>query len=219
MLVDAIELLVGGRGDAALVREGAERADLSAEFDFDSKALASWLSESELTGDPGMVILRRTIDRTGRSRCFINGHAATLAQLKSAGEYLIDIHGQHEHQSLLRAAAQRELLDARAGAGETAKETAEAYRAWKRLQTLADEAEKNFAQREAEREEIQSLYSDLKNLGPGEGEWERVSAEHTRLQHGSSLLGGAQSALETLVEAEGASLAQLSAVAARLKAL
>ena len=220
ILVDAIELLVGGRGDAALVREGAERAELSAEFEVDKKSsLIDWLEEGGLAGDPGSVILRRSIDRGGRSRCFINGHAATLAQLKAAGEHLVDIHGQHEHQSLLRPAAQRALLDSHAGADDLVKETSEAYRAWQRLQALADEAEKNFSQREAERLSIQEQANDLKKLAPREGEWEQVSAEHTRLQHGSSLLGGAQSALEALAESEGACLAQLAAVASRLRAL
>jgi DNA repair protein RecN (Recombination protein N) len=219
ILVDAIELLVGGRGDAALVREGAERAELSAEFDFDNDSLSAWLAEAELTGDRGTVLLRRTIDRSGRSRCFINGHAATLAQLKAAGEHLIDIHGQHEHQSLLRPAAQRALLDAHAGCESLAAETAEAFRSWKRLDALADEAEKNFAQREGQRSEIQDLVLELKRLSPREGEWAQVAAEHTRLQHGSSLLGGAQSALEALQESEGACLSQLSAVASRLKSL
>jgi DNA repair protein RecN (Recombination protein N) len=220
ILVDAIELLVGGRGDAALVREGAERAELSAEFAAAQKSLLTdWLAEADLLGDPGTVILRRTVDRGGRSRCFVNGHAVTLAQLKVAGEHLVDIHGQHEHQSLLRPAAQRALLDAHAGNEELVSQTAEYHRAWKRLQTLADEAEKTFAQREAERSEIQSLANDLKKLALREGEWEQVCAEHTRLQHGSSLLGGAQSALEALAESEGACMAQLSAVASRLKSL
>ena len=219
ILVDAIELLVGGRGDASLVREGAERAELSAEFEFAHKGFSAWLEESGLAGDPGTVLLRRTIDRAGRSRCFINGHAATLAQLKAVGEHLIDIHGQHEHQSLLRAAAQRTLLDWHAGCESLAAGTAEAYRAWKRLASLAEEAEKNFAQREAERSEVQSLISDLKKLDPREGEWVEISAQHTRLQHGASLLGGAQSALEALEEGEGASLAQLRAVASRLRSL
>jgi DNA repair protein RecN (Recombination protein N) len=220
ILVDAIELLVGGRGDGALVREGAERAELSAEFEVAQKSLLTdWLAEGDLLGDPGTVILRRTTDRGGRSRCFINGHAVTLAQLKAAGEHLVDIHGQHEHQSLLRPAAQRALLDAHAGNAELVSQASEYYRAWKRLQTLADEAEKTFAQREAERSEIQSLVNDLKKLALREGEWEQVCAEHTRLQHGSSLLGGAQSALEALAESEGACMAQLSAVAIRLKSL
>jgi DNA repair protein RecN (Recombination protein N) len=219
ILVDAIELLVGGRGDAALVREGAERAELSAEFDFDDNAISSWLEESGLAGDAGIVLLRRTIDRAGRSRCFINGHAATLAQLKAVGEHLVDIHGQHEHQSLLRSAAQRSLLDAHAGSEALVQETAGAWRNWKRLQELADEAEKSFVQRERERGDMQALVSELKKLAPEEGEWEKVSAQHTRLEHGSSLLGGVQSALEALTEAEGACLGQLAAVASRLKAL
>ena len=220
ILVDAIELLVGGRGDGALVREGAERAELSAEFEVEKKSpLIDWLAAADLAGDPGTVLLRRSIDRSGRSRCFINGHQATLAQLKAVGEFLVDIHGQHEHQSLLRPAAQRALLDAQAGAQELVGETADAYRAWKRLQTLAEEAEKNFAQREAERARIDEDFRDLKKLAPRDGEWQEVSAAHTRLQHGSSLLGGAQSALEALTDAEGAALSQLAAVANRLKAL
>ena len=207
ILVDAIELLVGGRGDAALVREGAERAELSAEFEVREKlSLDRLAGEADLAGDPGTVILRRTIDRAGRSRCFINGHAATLAQLKAAGEHLVDIHGQHEHQSLLRP-RRSALLDAHAGSESLARETADAYRAWKRLQELADEAEKSFAQRERERADVEEQVKDLKKLAPREGEWEKVSAEHTRLQHGSSLLGGAQSALEALAEAEGAASA------------
>ncbi len=220
VLVDAIELLVGGRGDGALVREGQERAELSAEFDFaKGDPLAEWVESRELQGDPGRIILRRTIDRAGRSRCFVNGHAATLAQLREAGEFLVDIHGQHAHQSLLRAVSQRELLDAHAGSGVLAKETADEFRGWKRLETVASEAQKNFAVQEAERAELHEKTQELKKLALREGEWEQVAAEHTRLQHGSSLLAGAQSSLEALAEAEGACLPQLAAVAGRLRAL
>jgi DNA repair protein RecN (Recombination protein N) len=220
ILVDAIELLLGGRADAATVREGAARAELTAEFDLDPGApLAAWLAERDLEGDPGNLLLRRSVDPGGRSRCFINGHAATLAQLREAGEYLVDIHGQHAHQSLLRAAAQRELLDAHAGAEALARETAEAYRAWKRLEALAAEAQAQFAQREAERAEWQDKVDELTRLGTREGEWDALSAEHARLAHGSALLEGAQASLEALSEAEGASLPQLDAVIGRLRAL
>src|SRR6185503_1836949 len=220
ILIDALELLVGGRGDASLVREGAERAELSAEFDFGEKSpLPGWLEKSDLQGDPHQVLVRRTIDRNGRSRCFINGHAATLAQLKEAGEFLLDIHGQHEHQSLLRAAAQRELLDAHAGAQEEAAACAQAWRAWQRLEALAAEAEQQFARREAERAELADKVSELKKLGPKAGEWETLSEEQKRLANGSSLLAGAQSALEALSEADGACLPQLSAIASRVRAL
>jgi DNA repair protein RecN (Recombination protein N) len=220
ILVDAIELLVGGRGDASLVREGAERAELSAEFEFGSnESLKRFISGAGLEGDPGAVILRRAIDRSGRSRCFINGHSATLAQLREAGEFLVDIHGQHEHQSLLRAAAQRDLLDAHAGAQALAQDCAEAFRGWKRLEALAAEAEEQFAKREAEREDLQEKVAELKKLGLKAGEWDELAAQHQRLAHGSSLLAGAQSSLEALSEADGACLPQLSAVASRLRAL
>ena len=111
------------------------------------------------------------------------------------------------------------MLDSHSQCESLVQETAAAYRDWKRLQAVADEAEKNFAQREAERTRIGEDFKDLKKLGPREGEWQQVSAEHLRLQHGSSLLGGAQSALEALAEAEGAALSQIAAVANRLKAL
>ena len=219
ILVDAIELLVGGRAEAGVVRDGAERAELSADFDVSPGILSSWLEERDLAGDPGRVLLRRTIDPSGRTRCFINGHSATLAQLKEAGERLLDIHGQHAHQSLLRAAAQRDLLDACAQAQPLARDTAEAFRDWRRLQALAEAAQESFAEREAERAELRDKVRELARLGLREGEWALVSAEHARLAHGSSLLAGAQSSLEALTEAEGAALAQLSAVASRLRSL
>ena len=210
ILVDAIELLVGGRGDAALVREGAERAEISGEFEFDPGGLLNeFLKSSGLEGDPGAIILRRTIDSAGRSRSFINGHSATLAQLREVGEHLVDIHGQHEHQSLLRAAGQRELLDAHAGAQETARDCAEAWRAWRRLEELAAEAEQQFARRAAERAELEERIAELNRLGLKEGEWDALAARHQRLAHGSSLLAGAQSSLEALSEADGACLPQL----------
>jgi len=220
ILIDALELLVGGRSDASLVRESAERAELSGEFDFQPKSfLHEFLENSGLEGDPGVVILRRAIDRTGRSRCFINGHSATLAQLREVGEHLVDIHGQHEHQSLLRSAAQRDLLDAHAGAQDLARACAEAWRGWKRLETLAAEAEEQFAKRESERAELQEKVAELKKLAPMGGEWDELASQHQRLAHGSSLLAGAQSSLEALAEADGACLPQLSAVASRLRAL
>jgi DNA repair protein RecN (Recombination protein N) len=220
ILVDAIELLVGGRADAAVVRESAERAELWAEFEFEANhPLAAWLAARELQGDGCSILLRRTIDRSGRSRCFVNGHAATLAQLREAGEFLVDIHGQHAHQTLLRAAGQRDLLDSYSDALELAAETAQAHRAWKRLESLEAEAQAQFAQREAERAELEDRAQELKRLAVREGEWDTLAAEHRRLAHGSSLLAGAQSSLETLSEAEGACVPQLAAVAGRLRAL
>jgi DNA repair protein RecN (Recombination protein N) len=220
ILVDAIELLVGARSTTAVVREGAERADLSAEFEVASGGpLAAWLAEQDLEGDDGMVILRRSIDREGRSRSFINGRAATLAQLREAGEWLVDIHGQHAHQSLLRATGQRELLDAYAGAEELRAGCGAAWKAWQRLEALAREAEQRFALRAAERAELEEKVAELRKIAPRAGEWDELSTVQKRLAHGSALLAGAQSSLEALAEAEGASLPALAAVASRLRSL
>src|SRR5687767_1282794 len=201
ILVDAIELLVGGRSVSAVVREGAERAELSAEFEIGANGpLAAWLAEQSLEGDDGVVILRRAIDREGRSRSFINGRAATLAQLREAGEWLVDIHGQHAHQSLLRASGQRELLDAYAGAEELRDGCGAAWRAWQRLEALAREAEQRFALRAAERAELEEKVAELRKLGVRVGEWDELSTAQRRLAHGSALLAGAQSSLEALAE-------------------
>ena len=112
ILIDALAMVLGERADPVVVRGGAERAEIAAEFEVvDRPEIARWLRDNDLVGDEGQILMRRIIDSSGRSRGFINGHAATLAQLRQVGERLVDIHGQHEHQSLGTAAAQRELLD------------------------------------------------------------------------------------------------------------
>ena len=113
ILIDALALVLGERADASVVRQGAEKAEISAEFDIaHATLLKRWLADNDLAGDDDGYLVRRSIDSGGRSRAFINGRSATAAQLREAGEHLVDIHGQHEHQSLLRGAAQRDLLDA-----------------------------------------------------------------------------------------------------------
>src|SRR5690606_33337839 len=118
--------------DAIVVRQGAERAELSAEFEVAPDApLSQWLAERELTSE-GVCLLRRVIDKSGRGRAFINGTPVTVAQLREAGEFLVDIHGQHEHQSLVRAATQRALVDGFGALQAQAECTAELFREWRR---------------------------------------------------------------------------------------
>ncbi len=115
ILIDALSLALGERAGSEQVRSGAERADVTAEFAIESlPGLGDWLREQALEGDPNRVLLRRVVDRSGRSRAFVNGHAATVNQLREAGDRLVDIHGQHAHQSLLRPEAQRLVLDSHA---------------------------------------------------------------------------------------------------------
>ena len=220
ILIDALALALGERGDAAAVRAGCERADISAEFDIQPlPELALWLHTAELEGDPGLVLLRRVIDKNGRSRAFVNGRPATLSQLREAGEWLVDIHGQHAHQSLLKADAQRTLLDAHAGLAPFAAEVAAAYRQWQKLAQARTEHETHAAQRNAEREQLQWQAREIEQLALQPDEWDAVQAEHTRLAHAAGLIEGVQAALDALSEADGACLPLLSGTGARLDAL
>ena len=220
ILIDALALTLGERGDAAVVRAGCERADISAEFDIQPlPELVQWLRAAELEGDPGLVLLRRVIDKNGRSRAFVNGRPATQSQLREAGEWLLDIHGQHAHQSLLKPDAQRALLDAHAGLAPLAAQVAAAYRRWQKLAQARAEYETHAAQRNAEREQLQWQVRELEQLALQSDEWDAVQAEHTRLAHAAGLIEGVQAALETLSEADAACLPLLSGTGARLEAL
>jgi DNA repair protein RecN (Recombination protein N) len=218
ILIDALAFTLGERGDADVVRKGAKQAEICAEFEA-GKALDAWLAEHELTSDEGGCMLRRVIDATGRSRGFINGRSATLAQLREAGEFLVDIHGQHAHQSLVKSDAQRALLDDHAGLGAEGREVAGA---WKRLKQLRDNlklAESGARELEAERERVAWTVEELAKLAPREGEWDEVQREHTRLAHAASLIEGVQGAVAALSESDDAVLAALGNVASSLDAL
>ena len=220
ILIDALALALGERGDAGVVRAGCERADVSAEFDIEPlPELALWLRAAELEGDPGLILLRRVIDKNGRSRAFVNGRPATQSQLREAGEWLVDVHGQHAHQSLLKADAQRTLLDAHAGLAPLADQVALAYRHWQKLVQARTEYETHAAQRDAEREQVQWQVRELGQLALQPGEWDAVQAEHTRLAHATGLIEGVQAALDNLSEADAACLPLLSRAGARLEAL
>ena len=218
ILVDALALLLGERGDALVVRQGAERADLSAEFDLQgAPECARWLGENALADDDGSYLVRRVVDASGRSRAFINGRAATLAQLKAAGEFLVDIHGQHQHQSLLRASAQRELLDAYGGLTEMSAGVSAAYRAWQQQRERRVAAETNAAAFAAEREQLEWQAREIEALDLNAEEWRALVAEHARLAHATGLIEAAQLAVEALAEAEGSALSRLNLVMSRLE--
>ncbi len=220
ILIDALALALGERADAIAVREGAARADVTAEFDMTgNKPLQSWLIEHDLTGDEGVCLLRRVVESNGRSRGFINGHAATAAQLREAGDFLVDIHGQHQHQSLSRPAAQRALTDAYGGLEVPAAQVTEAWRVWQRRREERLAFEGDAAAINAERERLEWQLQELDALKLTPGEWIAVGAEHVRLAHAASLIEAAQAGVEILVEGEGAALAQLNGVIARLKPL
>lgn len=217
ILIDALTLALGGRSDAAMVRSGCERAEISAEFDISESAqVVGWLREQGLEGDDGVCLMRRVVDAGGRSRGFINGCSATLQQMRAVGEMLLDIHGQHAHQSLLRPDYQRALLDGYAGGNEEANRVAELYRAWQGLRrrriALGEHAEADAAEREL----LQFQCDELQALGFDEAEWRALQEEHMRLSHAAGLLETAAFGVEMLSESDTACLAQLNALVARL---
>lgn len=217
ILIDALALVLGERADAGVVRSGCERAELSAEFDaVKIPLLQTWLDESGLVDDSGVCLMRRTIDASGRSRSFINGSAVTLQQLREAGEFLVDIHGQHAHQSLLKSAAQRELLDGYAGLNELAREVARLYRDWQGLRERRLAWEKDSAAAAAEQEQLEWQVRELQALDMGLDEWTELQAEHGRLAHSASLLENAQYAVELLSEGDQALLSQLNGLIGRI---
>lgn len=218
ILIDAVLLALGERADADVVREGAPRADISAEFRAGSAA-ADWLAANELTGEADTVLVRRTVDAAGRSKAFINGAAATLAQLRELGGLLIDVHGQHAHQSLLRPAAQLRLLDAHGGLQPLAAEVAAAHANWRRASRARADAEAMAASAVAEQQHLRWIVDELGAIAPGDGEWEAVEAEHRRLAHAAALLEGAQSAIDALADEDASALARIDTCAARLEHL
>ena len=218
ILIDALSLALGGRGDASMVRNGCERAEVAAEFDITALAdMQAWLREQELEGDEGVCLLRRVLDVGGRSRGFINGRSATLQQMREAGDRLLDIHGQHAHQSLLRPDAQRLLLDGYAGIVDAAEKVAALYRGWQTLRRRRISLSENADAVAAERELLKFQCGELQGLGFNAAEWDVLQADHARLAHAASLLETAGFGLETLSEADTACLAQLNALTARIR--
>jgi DNA repair protein RecN (Recombination protein N) len=218
ILIDALTLALGGRADASVVREGATRADISAEFVGElAPALNAWLDEHEFGAADGSLMLRRVVDNGGRSKAFINGVTATVAQLRELGEMLVDIHGQHAHQSLLKPDAQRELLDAHAGLQDEAKAVAGAWRQWRALARQREEFERDAKNVLLERERLEWQVGELEKLAARPGEWAEVGNEHSRLSHAASLIEGAQQALNLLSEDESAPmLSQLAVIEQKL---
>jgi DNA repair protein RecN (Recombination protein N) len=218
ILIDALALVLGERGEALVVRQDAKQAEISAEFDSGAD-LAQWLEANDLAGDEGVCLMRRVIDVSGRSRGFINGRAATLAQLRDAGEFLVDIHGQHQHQSLLRSGAQRQLLDAYGGMESQAERMAQAWRDWREGRERRIAFETDAAAFAAEREQLEWQVRELEALDFSAEEWQSLLNEHARLVHAASLIEAAQYGLDALSEGEGSSLSQVNAVIARLNHL
>ena len=224
ILLDALSLVLGERADSSQIREGCHRAEISALFRIDSELIQSfnkWLDEQGFpVEDEGQsLLLKRTVENNGRSRAFINGSVATLAQLRDAGDQLVDIHGQHAHQLLLKSGAQRELLDRHAGLLPLASEVAQAFKTLNDSRRRLEQAENAGQDIERERERLEWQLEELTELSPQEGEWANIQSEHARLANGAKLIGGCQEAIEVLSDADNSLEASLSKVCGNIGAL
>jgi DNA repair protein RecN (Recombination protein N) len=215
ILVDALQLALGNRADAGLVREGATRAEVSAEFDTPS-SLLPWLEEAGFHVDDSLL-LRRTVDSSGKSRAWINGSAATLTQLRDAADHLVDIHGQHAWQSLTRPAAVRALLDAQAGADTSAM--TQAWLAWRAAVWQLEQARGQQETLVRERERLTWQISEVDKLAPADGEWDGLNAEHQKQAHSQALLDGARAALNALSDDDTSATSQTASAVSALDAV
>ncbi len=216
ILVDALAFALGDRADTGLIRNGAERAEVSAEFDLAGLHDAEvWLRERDLDADGGLL-LRRVLDAGGRSRAYLNGSPVTVQQLREVAESLVDIHGQHAHQSLLRSDAQRLLLDSHAGLRSWQDDVAAAWRSWREARNLLDTASSGAAALAEEKEQLEWQVRELEMLGFSGEEWEQLNIEHKRLANATRLVEAARFSLDVLAESESACEAQIEAAADRI---
>lgn len=217
ILIDALKLALGDRADAGVVRAGAQRADIAADFDTAAQPAArAWLAAQDLEEGDGACLVRRTIDTAGRSRGFVNGRPATAAQLRELGELLVDIHGQHDHQLLLKRDRQRALLDAYGGSEDLARETGAAHAAWRKVaeQRAAREGAQKTSARE--RELLSHEVRELESLAFDAAQWVEDQAEHRRLAHAQELIATVSECAEALDDSEDAVSARLASTASRL---
>ncbi|MGM0676522.1 MAG: DNA repair protein RecN [Pseudomonadota bacterium] len=202
ILVDALGLVLGDRADSGTVRHGAQRAEVSVQIEIGNEAAASaWLEEQGM--ESGECLLRRVVNRDGKSRAWINGSPATLQSLKTLGEMLVDIHGQHAHQSLLRKEVQRRILDEYADHPKRLAAMRQHHAQWQKLaRRLADLSEDSQA-RDSRRDLLRFQVDELEALALGPDEWSQLEEEHGRLAHAGKLMELAESAYQALYERDG----------------
>ena len=215
ILVDALGLVLGERGSAQMVRNGAKRAEFSAEFDISSMPhVAGWLDEQSLDAD-GECLLRRVINADGRSRAFINGNAVPVQQLKALGEFLVDIHGQHFHQSLGRRDVQRNLLDFFGGLQKDREQVAVAHEQWHELEQRFRKLTGDEADRAARIDLLTFQYEELSALAISADEIADLQTERQRLANSGRLADGVAQALQALSDNDDGNASHLVADASR----
>lgn len=200
ILIDALSLVLGARATADVIRPGCERTDIHAIIE-PSAAIDQWLKDNDLDQNDELI-LRRVIDKQGKSRAYINGTPVTATQLREIGEQAVDIHGQHAHQSLMRADAQRDLVDEHLHLGEQRATVRTGWQTWQAAQQKLAQATEGAAQLAQQIETLTWQTKELEQLAPKPGEWQQVSEEHARLSNGQALIDATASALAAIDDDE-----------------
>lgn len=220
IMLDALSLTLGARTDSSIVRPGADKADILSSFDVAQIPEAQqWLKERELANEQ-QCILRRVITREGRSRAYINGTPCPLADLKALGELLIDIHSQHEHQSLLKTDTHRRLLDEFAGATEHSRAVQNLAQRWRSTQQQLQQLSANEEQQRAQRQLLTYQLEELDSLAVRAGEVEQLEQEHKNLSNSETLLDNCRQIIDTCSDNDDSNLLSiLASLLQRAKAI
>ena len=203
ILLDALSLALGERADPSQIREGKNRSEISAIFSLNAtlkELVTPWFNEHDFSLDEDVIMVKRVIDTSGRSKAFINGSTATLSQLKEMAEYFVDIHGQHAHQLLLKSGAQRDLLDKQAKLEPLVNDVKILYQAWQQAVKQLKLAKEAGESMQKEQERLSWQLEELDALAPKNGEWAEIEVEHARLANAAKLIEGSQLAVQLLQE-------------------
>ena len=209
IMLDALGLALGDRADRDVIRGGAERADITACFTLSRKAdVNDWLQANDFDSEEDQCILRRVISRDGRSRAYINGQPTTLNNLRDLGEMLIDIHSQHEHQSLLKTATHQRLLDDYCGLQKQAQEVRSLAGKWRRLNDELAQIRSRAEESNAQYQLLSYQVKELEELALEAGELEALEEEHKKLSHGEESAVVNQQVLDLCAENDEFNLEQ-----------
>jgi len=211
ILIGALSLALGQRSDSGLVRHSTDKSDISATFNIQGNEHAQeWLKQNELESDEEILFLRRVIYKDGKSKGFINGIPATINQLKSIGELLIDIYSQNSHHSLLKNSTQREILDNFSGLNKEAIEIKELYDNWRKLFIENENFKKNKESYVEEIKELEEKNKQFKGLDFSFLKWQDVQASHKMLSNSSELINGVQECISRLDDEDSSASNQIN---------
>ncbi len=216
ILIDALELVLGARSDTGLIREGAERTEVCAEFDVTPR-VKKWLTSAGLD-ESDTVILRRTVDVKGRSRAWINATPVTITQMRELGERLVDIHGQHAHQSLLKTSHQLQLVDGFGNTQPLRLAVREAWVDWQERARVLRQATQDTERLQAEAERLGWISELFDELDPQEGQWEELSKEHALLSNSAEIVGHIRAASVALSQGDVSAVSLTTQAQAELSA-